>query len=123
MYQVIKHVHLTSVALSLAGFLLRGFWMVTGSPLLKARLTRVLPHVVDTVLLGSALALVSFYDSVPAWVWAKVIGLLCYIVLGTIALKRGRTLTIRLVAMGAALLTFAWIVSVALTKQPAGFLA
>ncbi len=123
MYQAVKHVHLTCVALSLSGFLLRGFWMVTGSPLLTARLTRIAPHVVDTVLLASALVLASQFTPVPAWIWAKVAGLLCYILLGMLALKRGKTLAVRIAALLAAVLTFAWIVSVAFSKTPAGFFA
>ena len=123
MYQAVKHVHLTCIALSLGGFLLRGFWMVTGSPLLGARLTRIAPHVVDTVLLTSALVLASYYWPVPGWIWAKVGGLLTYIFLGTIALKRGKTPAVRMMALAAAVLTFAWIVSVAFSKTPAGFFA
>jgi uncharacterized membrane protein SirB2 len=123
MYQALKHVHLTCVALSLAGFLLRGFWMVTASPLLQARLTRIIPHAVDTVLLLSAIALVSHYESVPGWVWAKVAGLIFYIAFGMIALKRGRNMMQRMLALVAAVSVFAWIVSVAVTKTPAGFFA
>jgi len=123
MYLALKHLHMTCVALSLAGFVLRGVWMMTAPARLNARLTRVLPHVIDTALLVSAIALVSFYEGVPGWVWAKVGGLLIYIVLGTVALKRGKTRSARLVAFALALLTFAWIVSVALSKSPAGFFA
>lgn len=126
MYYAIKHLHVSCVVLSVAGFLLRGLWMISGSPLLKHRLTRVLPHVIDSVLLLSAIALavmIAQYPFAADWVTAKVLGLLAYIVLGTIALKRGRTRTIRLSAFIAALLVYAWIVSVAMTKNIAGFLA
>lgn len=123
MYLALKHVHVTCVTLSLLGFMLRGVWMWTGSPWRNARLTRILPHGVDTLLLGSALAMVTYYDSVPVWVWAKIAGLLFYIGFGMMALKRGRTSRVRAMAFVAALATFAWIVSVALTKTPAGFLA
>src|SRR5690606_3356805 len=115
----------TCVVLSAAGFLLRGSWMLSGSDLLRHRLTRVLPHVVDTLLLGSAIVLavtIGQYPFEAGWVTAKVIGLLAYILLGTIALKRGRTLSVRLAAFVAAILTYAWIVSVALTKDVVGFL-
>lgn len=98
--------------------------MLSGSPLLGHRLTRVLPHIIDTVLLTSAITLavmLAQYPLVAGWVTAKVFGLLLYIVLGTVALKRGRTRTVRVAAFAGALLTFGWIISVALTKQPAGF--
>lgn len=126
MYYAIKHLHVTCVALSAAGFLLRGLWMMTGSSLLQHRLTRVLPHVVDSLLLLSAITLAAMIQQYPfaaGWVTAKVFGLLGYILLGTIALKRGRSMGIRLSAFIAALLVYSWIVSVAFTKQVAGFLA
>jgi uncharacterized membrane protein SirB2 len=55
------------------------------------------------------------------WLTAKVVGLIGYIVLGSIALKRGRTRHTRVAAFAAALVMFAYIVSVAITKSPAGF--
>ncbi len=125
MYFAVKHLHVTCVVLSATGFLLRGFWMLTGSPLLRHRLTRVLPHIVDSLLLLSALtlaAMIAQYPFVAGWVTAKVAGLLAYILLGTVALKRGRTAGVRAAAFAAAVVVYAWIVSVALTKDVAGFL-
>ncbi|HMV16523.1 MAG TPA: SirB2 family protein [Zoogloea sp.] len=126
MYLAIKHLHITCVALSLAGFLLRGLWMCADSPLLYASLTRRLPHIVDALLLGSAIALAVMSGQAPfvqAWLTAKVAGLLVYIVLGALALRPGRPKPVRLGAFGAALVSFSYIVSVALTKNPAGWLA
>ena len=119
-YTLLKYLHVGCVALSGAGFVLRGAWMLQGSPLLAQRWVRVLPHVVDTVLLASAIALALMLEQYPlvqGWLTAKLIGLVVYIVLGTIALKRGRTRAVRLTAFGAALLVFAYIVAVALTKS------
>lgn len=126
MYFAIKHLHVTCVVLSAMGFLLRGFWMMTGSPRLNALPVRVLPHVIDSALLLSAIALAVMIQQYPfdaGWVTAKVFGLIAYILLGTVALKRGRTKGIRLGAFVAALLVYAWIASVALTKNVAGYLA
>ena len=125
MYFAIKNLHVTCVVLSATGFLLRGLWMMTGSPLLQHKLTRVLPHIVDSLLLLSAIALAVMIQQYPfsaGWVTAKVLGLLAYILLGTVALKRGRTMGARAGAFIAALLVYAWIVSVAFTKNLAGFL-
>jgi uncharacterized membrane protein SirB2 len=119
-YQGIKHLHIGCVALSGSLFLLRGGWMLQGSPMLHQRWVKILPHLVDTALLGSAvtLAVISHqYPFAQPWLGAKVTALLLYIVLGTIALKRGRTLRIRVLAFGAAIATFAYIVMVAVTKQ------
>lgn len=126
LYAAFKYLHVACVVLSGAGFLLRGGWMLTGNRLLRHPLTRRLPHVIDTLLLASAIALAVLlrqYPFVAPWVTAKVLGLLAYIVLGVIALRRGPSLAVRSVALAGALLTFAWIVSVALTKNPYGYFA
>ena len=98
--------------------------MWRASPWLGRRLTRIVPHVIDSLLLGSALSMAllsSQYPFVQAWLTAKFIGLLVYIVCGSFALKRGRTPGVRAAFFGLALLAYAYIVSVALTKQPAIF--
>ena len=119
-YLAIKHIHITFAALSGGFFLLRGLWMLQDSPMLQQRWVRIVPHVVDTLLLTSALALVFWsgqYPFVQSWLTAKVLALVAYIVLGTIALKRGKTKGVRTFALLAALATFAYIVAVALTRQ------
>jgi uncharacterized membrane protein SirB2 len=123
MYLAIKQLHIACVVLSLAGFGLRGMLMATGSPLLQARFVRVAPHVVDTVLLASAIWLawtLRQYPFVHAWLTAKVLGLLAYIGLGTYALKRGKTLRTRIACFVLALLAAAYVVTVAVTRDPAG---
>lgn len=120
-YGLIKHVHQGTAALSLALFLLRGGWMLVDPAKLRHRWVRVLPHLIDTALLASAILLAwlaAQYPFVHGWITAKVIALLAYILLGTIALKRGRTRRIRIAALVAALGVFGYIVAVALTKQP-----
>jgi uncharacterized membrane protein SirB2 len=114
------------VVLSITGFGVRGGLMLAGSPLLQTPFVRIAPHVIDTVLLASAAWLAWFlgqYPFVHPWLTAKVLGLLAYIVLGAIALKRGRTRAQRASAFAAALLAAAYVVSVALTRDPLGFLA
>ena len=120
-YLALKHLHVTCVVLSGLGFALRGWWMVHGSPLLKSRAARIAPHVVDTLLLGSALAMAWLSGQYPfaqAWLTAKLCGLLVYIGCGTVALKRGKTFSIRVLFLILALLAYAYIVSVALTRSP-----
>jgi len=119
-YTLLVSVHVACVVLSGAGFALRGVWMMQGSPLLARRWVRVLPHGVDTVLLASAIALAVMTEQYPlahGWLTAKIVGLVAYIVLGTIALKRGRTLRIRIWAFCGALLVFSYIVAVAISKS------
>lgn len=120
-YLALKHLHVTCVVLSGLGFCLRGFWMLRGSPWLGHRLTRRVPHVVDSLLLGSALGLAAWSSQwlfAQAWLTAKFFGLLAYILLGTLALKRGPTQAVRTACFGLALLTYGYIVSVALSRQP-----
>ncbi len=125
-YAAIKFVHVACAVLSIAGFAWRGLLMLRDSPLLRARPVRVLPHIVDTVLLLSAGVLAwksAQYPFVEPWLTAKVLALVAYIVLGTVALKRGRSQRVRVVAFALALLTAGYIVSVALTKSPWGLAA
>ncbi len=128
-YHLLKGVHIGAVTASLALFALRGAWTWSSSNRLRRRWVRVVPHVVDTVLLASGIALAAIlgafsgtFSGAHAWLEAKVAGLVVYVVLGSIALKYGRSARTRLLAFVAALVTFAWIVSVAISKSPAGFL-
>lgn len=125
MYLALKHLHLTTIVLSFTLFTLRGIWMLLDSPGLQRRWVRITPHVIDTVLLASAIGLVLIlkqYPFVHGWVTAKVLGLIAYIILGSLALRYGPTKPIRAAAWAAALAVFGYIVSVALTHAPLGFL-
>ncbi|PWG64807.1 SirB2 family protein [Sediminicurvatus halobius] len=120
-YMIAKHLHTTAVALTLILFLVRGAWMFADSGMLQRKWVRIVPHVIDTVLLLSALYLAIAVWGWPAtfhgWITAKLLALIAYIVLGTIALKRGRTKGVRSAAFVGALLVFAYLVAVALSKQ------
>lgn len=122
-YATLKAIHIASAILSIAGFVARGALMLGESPLLKRRFVRIAPHIVDTVLLGSAILLAwrtGQYPIEQAWLTAKVVALFAYIVLGSIALSRGRTRPIRAVAFVLALGAALYIVSVAVMRTPAG---
>lgn len=109
------------MAFSYALFFTRGIWMINGSAFLRQRWVKIVPHVIDTVLLASAVALavlVHQYPFVNGWLTAKVIGLVVYIGLGTVALKRGGTRKMRIAALLAAQAVFFYIVAVAVTRQP-----
>ena len=125
-YAVLKHNHQWAAALSFAGFFARGIGMLGDAGWVARRPAKTLPHVVDTVLIASAIWLAWMLRLSPAdapWLAAKLVGLLLYIALGMVALRFGRTKGIRAIAWIAALLTFGYIVSVALTKSPRGYLA
>ena len=121
-YLLLKQIHVTAVVLSVSFFMLRGIWMLADSPRLQARFVRIAPHVIDTVLLASAVGLalvVRQYPFVDGWLTAKVLGLVAYVVLGSIALKRGRSRGVRAAAFAGALACVAYIVGVAVTHSPA----
>ncbi|TJY59053.1 regulator SirB [Sinimarinibacterium sp. CAU 1509] len=125
-YPYIKLFHVGCVILSVSLFTFRGALMLADVRWRQHIVLRTAPHLVDTLLLSSALllsVLLQQYPFVKGWLTAKVIALVIYIVLGSIALKRGRTHAIRAVAFAAALLTVAYIVSVARLKSPLGVFA
>lgn len=119
-YNAIKHFHMGCAAMSGSLFLLRGYWMLSNPARLRQRWVRTAPHLIDTALLASALTMVVLsaqYPFVQGWLTAKVLALLLYIVLGTIALKRGKTRAVRATAFAAAVTAFVYIGSVAFTRQ------
>ena len=123
-YLTLKAIHVTSVTASYTLFFIRGVWMMRMPQMLTRRWVRVVPHVIDTILLTSAIAMavtIRQYPFVAGWLTAKVIGLVVYVGLGTIALKRGKSMSVRVSAWIAAQLVFFYIVLVALTRNPLVF--
>ena len=119
-YVILKYTHVAAVVASFTLFFVRGLWMMTTPEKLAVRWVRVVPHVIDTVLLVSAIALAAItaqYPFVQQWLTAKVLALLAYILLGTVAIRRGRTRRVRIVAWILALLVFGYIVAVARTRD------
>jgi uncharacterized membrane protein SirB2 len=124
MMATVKIIHVVCALLSISGFVGRGILMIKESVLLRARWLRITPHVVDTLLLVSAIVLASQWGLAAfdmPWLWAKVIALLLYIALGVVALRAGRTKAVRVSAWAAAIVVFAYIVSVAISKNPLVF--
>jgi uncharacterized membrane protein SirB2 len=120
-YLALKGIHVACIAVSYAFFVTRGVWMLRESPLLHRRWVRIAPHIVDTLLLASAIALAFMLHQYPItndWLTAKVAGLMVYIGLGIVALKRGRKRGTRIAAWIAAQAVFFYIVAVAITRQP-----
>ena len=125
-YPALRHVHIACAILTIALFTLRGALMLLDSPWQRRAAPRYLSYVVDTVLLATALMLTTVIRQYPFaadWLTAKVVLLVTYVVLGSVALKRGRTRRLRAVAFVAALLTVGFLVSVARTHHPLGIFA
>jgi uncharacterized membrane protein SirB2 len=126
LYFPLRAVHITCAILTISLFAFRGLLMLAESPLQQNPVLRWTPVAIDTVLLTSALMLTTIIRQYPfttAWLTVKVVLLVIYIVLGSIALRRGRTKKVRLAAFIGALATVGFLVTVARAHQPLGFLA
>ncbi len=120
-YALLKMIHVSSVILSYSLFFLRGVWLIRDSTNLRQRWVKILPHIIDTVLLTSAVFLAMAIQQNPlqdSWLTAKVAGLLLYIALGMVAIRFGKTRRTKIIAWVAAQCVFIYIVLVAVTKSP-----
>lgn len=117
-YLTIKYLHIAAAALSILFFALRAYWSVAGSATLQARFVRIAPHVIDTVLLACGILLALVIGPTQPWILAKLVGVILYIGVGTLAIKRGKTPGKRAVAAIIAALIFFYIVGIALNHNP-----
>lgn len=120
-YASVKYLHISCAAVSISLFTLRGALQLQSKPWREWALLRRLPHLVDTVLLGSAIWLAWTLGQAPfvdGWLTAKVLALLVYILLGMRALGKSTPSAQRLAYFVAALLSVGYIVGVALTHSP-----
>ncbi len=121
-YEIVKYIHVTAITLSISGFIIRVILKFNDSPYQTRYWFKKLPHKVDIVLLASALTMVYIMGINPLttyWLAEKITGLLIYILLGMVALRWGKTRNIRMIAAGAAVLVFSYIIYVAHYKTPA----
>lgn len=121
MYTIIKHIHLTAIAISVILFILRFVWALKGSALLQKKWVKVVPHINDTILLASALGLcviIVQYPFVDAWLTQKVIGVVLYILLGLWTLKWASSSLFRSMGFVGALVVLGLTAKIAVFKQP-----
>lgn len=123
-YTGIKHLHTAIAGLAIVLLFARGACLLWAPAVLQQRWMRLLPHVFVTLLLLTGLWLASQLGagSPHAWLAAKVVGLAIYVVLTMVVMKRVGPGAPKLATFVAAVIVFAYIVSVAVTKSPAGFL-
>ncbi|WP_367144023.1 SirB2 family protein [Pantoea stewartii] len=123
-YPLLKNLHLLTVAITVSLFLLRFYWQRVGAAILQRRWVRILPHFNDTLLLLSGAALVMlthFYPFSPqgSWLTEKLLGVIIYIALGSVALsRRPRSDRTRWMAFVVALIALVTIIKLALSKMP-----
>lgn len=117
--------HLICVALSVSLFVARYWWRYCGHALAAARWTRIVPPVIDTLLLLSGIGLIVKTHILPftesgSWLTGKLFGVIIYIVLGFIALdyRQARSQQARFIAFPLALVVLHIIIKLATTKIP-----
>ena len=124
-YFLIKHLHMTTAIVSIVFFMVRAWWSVRENALLQRRWVKILPHINDTLLLVLGVMLAIMLSMSPhqhPWLAAKLLGLIGYILLGTVAIKRGRMPLTRGLTAVAAVAVFFYVSGTAITKNPLFFL-
>ena len=125
-YVQLRSLHMACAVVSIVLFVLRHVLSLRNVDWRKSRALRIMPHAVDTVLLISAILLtiaIGQYPFVNGWLTVKVVALVAYIFLAMQALKVGRSQSSRRIAFFAAVIVFAFIVTVARTHSPLGIFA
>ncbi len=125
MYMGLKHLHMLCAVLSILGFVIRGGMKLADSPALQKKWLKIAPHIIDTVLLASAIGMLFALQMNPltqGWLIAKIIGLLLYIGLGLVVMRFASTRALRATAYVAAIVVFGYIFTVARTKTPIPFI-
>ncbi len=124
-YSQIKWVHIAAVIASGMLFVLRGIAVQAGARWAMAVPLRYLSYAIDSVLLTAAMMLVTILPGAlfaNGWLTVKLCLVIVYVVLGTYALRRGRTPRARLICFIAALAVYAFVISVARSHHPLGAL-
>lgn len=116
---MIKAFHIALAYLTVASFVIRGVWTLTGSALREEKWVRIAPHVIDTLLLGLGVVLAIRLGVSPfsGWLAAKLLGLLAYIGFGVVTM-RAASGRLQLAGFAGALLSVVYIFSVAVSRSP-----
>ena len=123
---ILKNIHVFCAYATGLGFLLRGILALADSRLTRHRLTRTLPHIIDTCLLASGVLMVYSWPvsfTSQSWLVAKLIALLIYIAFGLLMLRWGKTTGRRWIGLSGGLLVYLYIVGVAHSKSVLSMMA
>lgn len=120
---MLKALHVALAYLTVAGFVIRGLWAITDSPLRREKWVRIAPHAVDTLLLafGVILAIRLGMSPLSGWLGAKLLGLLAYIGFGVLTM-RARDRRLQVAGFAGALIAVTYVFAVAFTRTPTPFL-
>lgn len=123
-YMPIKSVHVGAVLASGGLFALRGLLVLNGRAWAMSAPLRYLSYGIDTILLTAALMLATMLPRAVfanGWLALKLTLLVVYVLLGSFALKRGRSTRSHTIFFIAAITVYAFMYSVARTHQPLGW--
>lgn len=121
LYFIIKHFHITLAISSICLFCIRFHWALASSPQLHERWVKILPHVIDTTLLCCGVYLMismQFWPTQQPWLLVKLSALVVYILLGTFAIKRGKTQKIKRNTGILAIIVYFYMINVAISHKP-----
>jgi uncharacterized membrane protein SirB2 len=123
-FLLLKYIHILSIAASFALLFIRGVWLLQSYPPAQERWVRILPHIVDSVLLLSALGMLHVHAAAGSGDWMSVkLGLIAIYAAALVYLaKLARNLLQKSAAWFLASLTFLFIASVSVLHDPRGIL-
>lgn len=119
-YYLLIKLHIATALISLLLFLFRGVWVLRHGQINRPRWMKWLPHVNDTILFALGITLMLTTQQYPidnAWLTAKLTALVIYILLGMVAMKWAKQRRSQFIAWLSALMVFAYMVGVAITRQ------
>ena len=119
-YYMLKLIHVACVVISGSLFIYRYARLSVRPDQPLAKALKVLPHINDTVLLVSAIGMLSLIGLNPfttSWLLAKILALLVYITLGAICMQSLPGSKRQTVSFVGAISVFAYILLVGLSKQ------
>jgi len=120
LYDLLKLAHVTCVVISGSLFIYRFARMNTRPDQPPPKTLKVVPHINDTILLGCALGMLYVAGINPftmPWLFAKILALLAYIIIGAICMRSIPGSKQQTVSFVAAISIFAYILLVGLSKQ------
>ena len=119
MFLILKTIHMCCALISFTGFLFRAYLMVNDSKWLNHKIVLVTPHLVDTVFLLSGFSMAFVLNMGlfgQGWLTLKIFLLMFYLLFVGISLNRGKTKSIRIGSFFLAIVTFLYIVGIAVNK-------
>lgn len=118
---LLKTIHMLLAFVVISSFIVRFILLDKGVELPSRRWLKVLPHVLDTLLLASGITLAVNFVQYPAqavWLSTKLMALFVYVLFGVMAMGMGRSRRQRWLAFSGAMLSFAYVLAVAVSKDP-----